>query len=482
DIIILHTFASLKNQTKYMLKRYIMLSLLWIAPWITSATNNTTGHFTLPAGISSEDYQQGKVIFKVKDSYRSLCTATGINIQPLNVALNNIGCTAVSKMFPGKEKPTTERNAMHQQYADLSLIYVAQINPSASIEKAINAMLATGVLIYAEPSYIYKTNFTPNDGQIGSQWFLTKIQAFSAWDTQQGDTSVVIGIVDSGTDWDHPDLQNNIKYNYADPINGVDDDNDGYIDNYRGWDMSMNDNNPMVDMSDHGSHVSGCAAATTNNGTGVASPGFNCKFLPVKCANATSVTTIDRGYEGIVYAADHGCQIINCSWGGSAGGSVGQDAITYATVNKGALVVCSAGNTYTDIAQYPAAYNYAFSVAATNSSDEKSSFSTYNYSVDISAPGSNIFSTLYNNSYASLDGTSMSAPITSGCAAIVKSQFPTYNNMQVAEQLRMTADNIYGVSGNSGFVDKLGTGRVNLYNAVTQSPPRLIFQESLCCA
>ena len=453
-----------------MLKNCIIASFLWIAPWITSATNNNTGHFTLPAGITSEDYQQGKVVFKVKDTYRSLCTATGINIQPLNVVLNNLSCTTVAKMFPGKEKPATERNAMHQQYADLSLIYVAQISPTASIEKAINAMLATGVLVYAEPSYLYKTNFTPNDGQIGSQWFLTKIQAFSAWDTQQGDTAVVIGIVDSGTDWDHPDLQNNIKYNYADPINGVDDDNDGYIDNYRGWDMSMNDNNPMVDMSDHGSHVSGCAAATTNNGTGVASPGFNCKFLPVKCANATSVITIVRGYEGIVYAADHGCQIINCSWGGSAGGSVGQDAITYATVNKGALVVCSAGNTYTDIAQYPAAYNYAFSVAATNSSDEKSSFSTYNYSVDISAPGSNIFSTLYNNSYASLDGTSMSAPITSGCAAIVKSQFPSYNNMQVAEQLRMTADNIYGVSGNSGYIDKLGTGRVNLYNAVTQSP------------
>lgn len=193
------------------------------------------------------------------------------------------------------------------------------------------------------------------------------------------------------TDCDHPDLQSNIKYNYADPINGVDDDNDGYIDNYRGWDMSMNDNNPMVDMSDHGSHVSGCADAVTNNGTGVSSPGFNCKFLPVKCANATSVSTIDHGYEGIVYAADHGCQIINCSWGGGGGGSFGQDAVTYASVNMGALVVCSAGNTYSDVAQYPAAYKYAFSVAATNSSDEKSSFSTYNYTVDISAPWAPIF-------------------------------------------------------------------------------------------
>lgn len=456
-----------------MFKRFLLLPCFCLLTTGILANNKLLpdNNYRLPQGITSEDYQHGKVIFKVKDQFRSFCSPSGINIQPLNIALNSAKCTSVRKVFAGKEKPLREENEMGQKLADLSLIYLADIDASLPIEKVINSMMATGVLEYAEPSFVYKTSFTPNDPQTNSQqWFINKIQAYSAWDIQKGDTSVVIGIVDSGTDWDHPDLQNNIKYNYNDPVNGADDDNDGYIDNYRGWDMSMNDNNPMVDMSDHGSHVSGCAAAVTDNGIGVSSPGFYCKFLPVKCANSTSVTTIDSGYEGIVYAADHGCQIINCSWGGSGGGSFGQDAVTYASVNMGALVVCSAGNTYSDVAQYPAAYKYAFSVAATNSSDEKSSFSTYNYTVDISAPGSNIYSTVYNNSYTSYDGTSMSSPITAGCAALVKSQFPSYINMQIAEQLRMTADNIYGVSGNSSYMDKLGTGRVNLYRAVNENP------------
>lgn len=456
-----------------MFKRIIILPCLLILSTSIFAgkSNSSTGSYRLPAGVTSEDYQHGVIIFKVKDQYRSLCTNSGVNILPLNSVLNNVGCTSVKKIFAGKEKPREEKNAMGQKLVDLSLIYTAKIDANLPIEKVVNSLMSTGMLEYAEPSFIYKTNFNPNDPQTSSQqWFINKIQAYSAWDIQQGDTSVVIGIVDTGTDWDHPDLQSNIKYNYADPINGLDDDNDGYIDNFRGWDVSMNDNNPMVDMSDHGSHVSGCADAVTNNGIGVSSPAFKCKFLPVKCANATSVSTIDNGYEGIVYAADHGCQIINCSWGGSFGGSYGQDAITYASVNKGALVVCAAGNTYSDVAQFPAAYNYAFSVAATNSADEKSSFSTYNYSVDIAAPGSNIYSTVYNNSYTSYDGTSMASPITAGCAALVKSQFPAYNNMQIAEQLRMTADNIYGISANNGYMDKLGTGRVNLFRAVSENP------------
>jgi subtilisin family serine protease len=454
-----------------MLKQLLM-PCFWLLALATMASNQNSKseYYRLPEGVSASDYQAGRIIFKVKEAYRSNCSESGVAILPLNLALNNAGCTLVKKVFSGKNKPEQEKNLMGQKLADLSLIYVAEVNAALPIEKVINSLLATGVLQYAEPSFVYKVRFTPNDPQVGSQWFINKIQAYTAWDIQQGDTSVVIGIVDSGTDWDHPDLQANLKLNYNDPINGIDDDQDGYIDNYRGWDMSMDDNNPMVDMSDHGSHVSGCAAAVTNNGTGVSSPGFNCKFLPVKCANATSTTTIDRGYEGIVFAADHGCQIINCSWGGNGGGSFGQDIITYASVNMGALVVCAAGNTYTDVAQYPAAYNYAFSVAATTSSDVKSSFSTYNYTVDIAAPGSNILSTVYNNTYTSYDGTSMASPITAGCAAVVKSQFPSYNNMQIAEQLRMTADNIYGISGNANYIDKLGTGRVNLYKAVTQSP------------
>ncbi|MFN4931017.1 MAG: S8/S53 family peptidase [Bacteroidota bacterium] len=303
------------------------------------------------------------------------------------------------------------------------------------------------------------------------QSFLTKINAYNAWDTETGDTNVVIGIVDSGTDIDHPDLVANLKLNYADPINGIDDDNDGYIDNFRGWDVSENDNNPNVDASNHGSHVSGCAAASTNNAIGVASPGFNCKFLPVKCANATSTTSINNGYEGITYAADHGCQIINCSWGGGFFSQLGQDVINYATINKNSLVLASAGNNNVDAPSYPAAFQYVISVAATLNSDTKASFSNYNYSVDVSAPGNNIYSTVSNNSYTNMNGTSMSSPIAAGAAGIIKSHFPSYNALQVGEQLRVTCDDIYGLATNNNFKGRLGKGRINMANSLTQVRP-----------
>lgn len=210
----------------------------------------------------------------------------------------------------------------------------------------------------------------------------------------------VIGIVDSGTDWDHPDLPANIKLNYADPINGVDDDADGYIDNYRGYDLAgadynnvVADNNPMImgANNNHGSHVSGDASAVTNNGTGVAGPGFKCKIMAVKCAadndtrGAGGTGYIITGYEGVKYAADHGCSIINCSWGGSAAGQFEQDIFTYASINKNALVVCAAGNNSNNVIQFPSGLKYALSVASTTSSDAKSGFSSYGTTVDVSA-------------------------------------------------------------------------------------------------
>ncbi len=448
-------------------KTLLAAAMLLCAPFAMNGGNPAHQAFKLAPGAN---YQKGTIILKVKPDYRSFCSRTGIASSPVTTALTMVNCTSVQKIFPQKQQPLAQRNAMGQQLVDLSLIYEATIDINADIEKTINQLMSTGMLQYAEPRYIYNAHYTPNDPSSGGQYALTKIQAYAGWDISKGDTSVVIGIVDSGTDWNHPDLQNNIKYNYADPINGTDDDNDGFTDNYRGWDVSENDNDPMIDQSPHGSHVSGCAAASTDNGVGVASPGFNCKFLAVKCANATATTTIDHGYEGIVYAADHGCQVINCSWGGAGAGQYGQDAVTYATINMNVTVFCSAGNTSTDIAQYPSAYQYAYSIASTNSGDNKSGFSTWNYTVDMCAPGSNIYSTYYNNTYANQSGTSMASPIAAGCAGVVKAMFPSYNAQQIGEQLKMTADNIYGVGTNGNYAGKLGTGRINLFRALTESP------------
>ncbi|HET6224903.1 MAG TPA: S8 family serine peptidase, partial [Bacteroidia bacterium] len=437
----------------------------------------------MPSGLTEADYAANAIIFKLKPIYRN-----SIKDATLTAVFNELQTLDVKKIFPEEKAPVYSKNANNQPQVDLSLIYEFHFKSDIQLELAINKLLATGMMEYAEPHYLQYEHgsklslkevmapFTPNDpdykNAVNGMYYIDLIKCPDAWGinstTAQGDTNTVIGIVDSGTDIDHPDLKSKIKYNYADPINGVDDDKDGFIDNFRGWDISENDNNPNVDNSYHGSHVSGCAAAATNNNTGVASPGFKCTFLPVKCAKQASTTQIDNGYEGIKYAADHGCKIINCSWGGPGAGQFGLDVITYATYNKGALVVASAGNNNNEVQNFPGSYDLVLCVASTTSSDTKSSFSTYGHTIDVSAPGSNIRSTYFDNTYDNLDGTSMASPICAGAAAIVKTFYPSYTGLQVAEQLRATADNIYSL--NSSYKEKLGSGRINLYRALTESP------------
>lgn len=436
--------------------------------------SNQTGYaeFSMPAGLNASDYLPNTIVFKVKPEFRNFCEGGSVNLPLVNNILNHLGKKALFKMFPRALPPATLKNEAGLAYADLSLIYEFEYSGKMSLVKAINSLLSTGQLLYAEPKYVPKVVYTPNDPSLSQQYFLSKIQAYSAWNISKGDTSVIIGITDTGTDPNHPDLEANLKHNYSDPVNGSDDDGDTYIDNFSGWDLGENDNDPSVGSCatcSHGSHVSGCAAAVTDNNIGVASPGFYSKFLPVKIADANGALT--KAYEGIVYCADHGCQIINCSWGGGGGSQVGQDAITYATINKNALVVTAAGNNASALDFYPANYQYALSIASTTSSDSKSSFSNFGYMIDVCAPGSSIYTTIFNNAYSQQSGTSMAAPVAAGAAAIVKSFYPSYNGLQVGEQLRATADNIDGNGGNTNYQKMLGKGRINLYRALTESHP-----------
>jgi serine protease len=453
--------------------------------------NSPSNEFHLAPGLTEADYKANTIILKLKPEYRNIATVNYINDPRLITVFNELQAQNLGKIYPRHTPPAMARNAYGYPLVDLSLIYELNYAAEIPLEVAINKLIATGLLQYAEPRYIQYEHsiiriqdiekemaaYNPNDPDItnfsAGMYYIGRIKCPDAWGintgTARGDSTTVIGIVDSGTDIDHPDLKSKIRYNYKDPINGIDDDNDGFVDNFRGWDISENDNNPNVDNSTHGSHVSGCAAAATDNGVGVASPGFKCTFLPVKCAKQSSTTQIDNGYEGITYAADHGCQIINCSWGGAGGGQYALDVITYATINKKALVVASAGNANNEMQNFPGSFELVLCVASTTSTDAKSSFSTFGHFVDVCSPGSAIRSTVYNNSYTNMDGTSMASPICAGAAAIVKTFYPSYDGLQVGEQLRRTADDIYSL--NSGYKEKLGSGRINLYRALTESSP-----------
>ncbi|MDF2448960.1 MAG: type sorting protein [Bacteroidota bacterium] len=421
--------------------------------------------FQLPENITAADYLPQTVIVKVKPQYSESCSNERIQLPDFALLSQVLEITQIHKKFPHDKSPVRQKNSLGQMYADLSLIYELNYALNIPIEKVINKLLATKLFVYAEPHYLPKASYVPNDplATPGSQYHLQTINAYNAWNINKGDSAIVIGITDTGTDFTHADLYNNVKRNYADIPDGIDNDGDTYTDNYMGWDVGMNDQDASWDANAHGVHVSGLASAGTDNNLGGAGVGFHCKFLPVKISNASGALT--AAYEGIKYAADHGCQIINCSWGGGGSSQFGQDIIDYATINKNCLVVCAAGNNNTDGDFYPAAYNYVLSVANTTMNDTKQGSSNYGYMVDVCAPGDNVNATWPGSFYITQSGTSMSSPIVAGAAGIVKHHFPSYNGLQVAERLKVTSDNIY--PSNPAYLNKLGKGRINLFRALT---------------
>ncbi len=367
--------------------------------------------------------------------------------------------------------------------AELAKIKILKISAPLEIFKLIKEIERNYEVEWAEPYYLYETVFQPDDPKFvdSTLQHLFQINAGQAWDVTQGNPQIVIGIIDTGVDWDHPDLEANIWVNQDEiPDNGIDDDNNGYVDDVRGWDFGgldgTPDNNPVEDKPDHGTLVAGIASAVTNNSTGIASIGFNSKIMPVKTSqdNVRSdlgSALISHGYEGIVYAVDNGAKIINCSWGGYNFSRLAQEVVDYA-INNGVLIVAAAGNDNRVDPFYPASYKGVLSVGATNYVDQKASFSNYGKTVDVVAPGVAIYSTWQNDTYNTTSGTSMSAPLVAGLAALVADVFPGYTPLQIGEQIRATAENIDDV--NPSFQHLFGSGRIDAFDAVSNNSAKSV--------
>ncbi|GAB4287842.1 MAG: hypothetical protein Kow0098_04920 [Ignavibacteriaceae bacterium] len=419
----------------------------------------------------------GEIIENGEKKYLPNMVIIKLNDYPVADEMGNVILGRILQDYLGTLTATNTRLIFPEKYREedavgigriIEVKYLSEIDPAYVSEK----LMRFAEIEWAEPRYVYETGFIPNDPSYGTQWNLPKIKSDLAWDINQGDTSVVIGIVDTGIDWDHPDLAANIWHNWDEiSNNGVDDDGNGYVDDYIGWDFGgltgTPDNDPMEDQPDHGTHVAGISSAVTNNSIGVASIGFKTKIMAVKTTQndqrGPNGPYIIYGYEGIVYAADNGAQVINCSWGGSSYSIFGQETILYA-VSNGALVVAAAGNSGAETAHFPSGFDGVLSVASTDANDLKSSFSTFGTTVDVSAPGSGIYSTWQNNTYATLSGTSMASPLAAGLAALITSQFPGYTPLQVGEQLRVNSDVIDLI--NPAYTNKIGYGRINAYNSL----------------
>jgi len=413
--------------------------------------------YIIPKQVQQSDYIPNQLIFKIKEHQRSAFETPSSLPQVVSVIIQENGGGNVQKNFPAAKRPSKKTNENGEELADLSLIYQLKTNNNIDLRSTEEQLYKSGLIEWAQPRYINKPMFTPNDPQIAQQYHHALIKTFEAWDIEQGDTNVFIGITDAGIQFTHEDLAN-VKFNYADPINGLDDDNNGYIDDFRGWNSVVNSNDPTATLSPHGMFTTGMSSATVNNALGIAGNAYNCKFIPVR---------IDDGYEGITYAADRGAQIINASWGNTFYTPMGEDVIRYATINLGALVIAAAGNSGLNESYYPASYPFVFNVGATGATDVKWSGSTFGPDLDIVAPGELVRSCWPFNEYQESSGTSFSSPLVAGAAALVKSHFPEYNALQVAERLRVTVDtNIYQLAGNSGFYHYLGAGRLNMQKAL----------------
>ena len=362
----------------------------------------------------------------------------------------------------------------------------------------LRSLQANQDVMFAEPEVQNRLFYTPNDPEIHQQWALEKIQAFEAWDLQQGSPEVLIGIIDSGTKWNHPDLEANIWTNEAEmpgiTINwstgvisggdGIDNDGNGYVDDVLGWDFYATtsggtSNNPFQNLSGstHGTHVAGCAAAVGDNGIGVAGPAFRSKIISTKHSAYNHYDPngyVYNTYNAVYYMADIGVHVINCSWGGPGNAGAANLAVAYAK-DRGTVIIAAAGNDGVNSAStpfYPAAAVDVVGVVSTTNSDVKSGFSNFGVAYDISAPGSNIYSTLFSssgaNTYASSSGTSMASPVAAGVAALIKSQDIRMSVDELIFYLKAGADPIDHINPN--HAGRMGVGRINAYNSVRMVP------------
>lgn len=324
-----------------------------------------------------------------------------------------------------------------------------------------------------EPDYVVFAQLTPNDPSFSSLWGLhntgqtrgtedADIDAPEAWEVSRGADSVVVGVIDTGIDYNHPDLAANMWVNAGEiPDNSLDDDGNGYVDDVRGWDFVSNDKDPADDHY-HGTHCAGTIGAVGDNGTGVAGVCHMVRLMALKFLSGSGGGTTADAVEAVRYATASGVTLTSNSWGGGGYSQTLKDAIDEAAA-AGILFVAAAGNdsSNTDLSpSYPACYDSAniISVAASDHNDTLASFTNYGaMTVDLAAPGVGIYSTSPGSSYRSLNGTSMACPHVAGSCALIKAARPAMNWQEIKSAL---LDNVDGVAGMNGKV--LSQGRLNV--------------------
>jgi len=445
------------------------------------------------------EYVKGEVLVKFKDevnvesSFKSGIAKTGIS--SVDKVLEPYQTEAIVKVFiETREQRSRKSTRTIRDYKGKEIevpalfnIYKLKFDTIWDEKQIIEELEKDENIEFAEPNYLVYTSEVmdngivpvtlptqtplpsntgdrdtyPNDPlyQDGSQWYLDAINAPAAWDSVTGDTTQIIAIIDTGVDWDHPDLDDNIWTNWDEiPDNGIDDDNNGYIDDTRGWDYINNDNDPNDDNS-HGTHVAGIAAAEGNNEIGMCGVAWNALIMPVKMLQSSGSGNSSDFAQGIEYASDNGATVINMSLGSYGESQVVKSSLENAYAGTGSgggsMLVAAAGNDGICICNdcllcatmFPAGYYFVIGVKASNINNSLAGFSNYDptgpieythpqkYNYEVMAPGVGIISCKPNGSYWQKNGTSMACPIVAGAVSLMRQNDTTQSGEQIFAKL-----------------------------------------------
>jgi subtilisin family serine protease len=495
------------------------------AGWVTVDTKSISG---VPNFVV---YVPDRIVVKFDPSFvlridKRLLPHGKTGIDAVDEVGSRHGAASVQRQFPNAKKKVFRGKTIDLSgWHEITFSGEVDVNTVVAQYKAIPGVIdaqAIGIHpIFSEPAPLQ-----PNDPSYSSQWHLSRIQAPVAWNIEAGNPAVIVAVLDTGVRYFQKDLGgSNASYSNPTAINGnmwinwaeyngtsgVDDDGNGYKDDWVGWDFvksstggilypcysgedcSTEDNDPR-DFNGHGTHCACIVAAINNNGNAVCSvaggwgngtlepTGNGVKIMALRIGwsakyivNQTEYGFVDMSYaaKALHYAADNGAKIASCSWGSSNSGGI-QEAVEY-FLASGGLIFIAAGNDGADSPDYISTLSYdgIINVAATDQNDCKASFSNYGTWVDIAAPGVSILSCYHDHTDATVDhvatlsGTSMATPMAAGTAALIWSQIPSLTASQVRAQLLGSADNIDGLACNSSYAGKLGAGRINAYNAVS---------------
>lgn len=460
-----------------------ILSLFLIANFIGYSQNNM-------------NYAKDQIIVKFKTDH----SKETLNNQQ---RFSNVELSQLNK----KVNVSVLKTIQNKEQNNVSLIKFE--NTNYSIEEIIELYQNTGLFEYVEPNYIGSggghrevLETIPNDTYFSRQWGLDNDGTFAistaisdadidmnfAWEIEQGDSNIVVAVLDIGTKMDHPEFEGRIWLNKKENSNTSDSDMNDYVDDIYGWDFANNDNDPSDDQG-HGTNVAGIIGTNANNQTGYSGIDWNCKLMICKILDETNYGLYSWWSEAIYYAVDNGADVINMSVGGTSYSNLLKDAVDYA-YNNGVIIVACMMNNNNDVVNYPAGFLNTIAVGSTNPNDERSepffwsstSGSNYGSHIDVVAPGNFIYGldylsdTNYNSYWG---GTSQATPLVAGLSALLLAQNPDRSPDEIRSIIRETAEDMVGKPSEDslGFDIYHGYGRINAYEALLINPISAIKKE-----